>query len=335
MLDRLESQRQAAVGALDDMLSQDRYLKLLDRLNAAAQRPPFLSGENISPQMEAGIALAGLIVDPCARAAATGPQSRARTHGSSAASHSHQGKAAALRPRRPLHQCSASLQLGPRRPRSNCKSSLARITMRSQPEVWLESQSGIGNAPQHSTLPAPTAFEAGRLATEQRERQNELRRRWPQKWKKVQKSMRALGVSIAPHSWTAVSGRSEILSTSNIVELPSPIKKPLTLHTTKRRTWPRGVPDNIAARPPRFLHEVVEHGDAALVISAIQVGHVLVPPCGYEGIQPFEGVDVLVDLGCDYGPGYAIKPASPAEDLDFGMQRANEIQTAQRPASPR
>jgi hypothetical protein len=135
------------------------------------------------------------------------------------------------------------------------------------------------------------------------------------------------GCVIAPHGWTAVSGRSEILSTSNIVELPSPIKKPLTLHT-RSAAWPRGVPDNIAARPPRFLHEVVEHGDAALVISAIQVGQVLVPPCGYEGIQPFEGVDVLVDLGCDYGPGYAIKPASPAEDLDFGMQRANEVQRA-------
>ena len=52
LLDSLESQRQAAVAALDDMLSQDRYLKLLDRLNAAAQRPPFLSGENISPQMD-------------------------------------------------------------------------------------------------------------------------------------------------------------------------------------------------------------------------------------------------------------------------------------------
>lgn len=191
--DRLESQRQAAVGALDDMLSQDRYLKLLDRLNVAAQRPPFLSGEDISPQVDAGTALAGLIVDPW-RAL------RRQVHKAGLEPTDRQLHRIRIKAKQLRYAAETAAPVLGRPARRTAKSTEQLQTVLGAhhdavtAEVWLGSQSGIGNAPQHSTLPAPTAFEAGRLAAEQRERQNELRRRWPQKWKRVQKSMRALAV---------------------------------------------------------------------------------------------------------------------------------------------
>jgi CHAD domain-containing protein len=190
---RLESQRQAAVGALDDALSQDRYLKLLDRLDTAAQSPPFLAGENISPRVAAGTALAGLIADPWralrrqVHKAGPGPTDRQL--------HRIRIKAKQLR----YAAETASPVLG--RPATRIAKAAEQLQTvlgahhdAVTAEAWLGSQSGIGDTAQHSTLLAPTAFEAGRLATEQRQLQNELRRRWPQKWKKVEKSMRTLGV---------------------------------------------------------------------------------------------------------------------------------------------
>jgi CHAD domain-containing protein len=193
LLQSLESERQAAVGALDDALSQDRYLKLLDRLNAAAERPPFLAGENISPRVAAGAALAGLIVDPWRalrrQVHQAGPEPTDREL------HRIRIKAKQLR----YAAETASPVLG--RPAARIAKAAEQLQTvlgahhdAVTAEAWLGSQSGIGNTPQHSTLLAPTAFEAGRLATEQRQLQNELRRRWPRKWKKVQKSMRTLGV---------------------------------------------------------------------------------------------------------------------------------------------
>jgi CHAD domain-containing protein len=193
LLQRLKTQRLEAVAALDDALSQDRYFELLDRLNAAARTPPFLPGENISPQMAAGSALADLVVVPWRalrrRVRKAGPEPTDRQL------HRIRIKAKQLR----YAAETASRVLG--RPAARIAKAAEQLQTvlgahhdAVTAEAWLGCQSGIGNTTQPSTLPAPTAFEAGRLATEQRQLQNELRRRWPQKWKRVQKSMRTLGV---------------------------------------------------------------------------------------------------------------------------------------------
>jgi CHAD domain-containing protein len=194
LLRRLESQRQAAARDLDDVLLQDRYLTLLDRLDAAAQRPPFLAGEDTSPQMAAVTVLPGLIGDPGralrrqVRKAGREPTDRQL----------HRIRIKAKQVRYAAETASPVLGKPATRIAKTAEQLQTLLGAHHDAvtaEAWLGSQSGIGSRPPPSTLPAPTAFEAGRLAAEQRQRQSELRRRWPEQWKKVRKSMRkTLGV---------------------------------------------------------------------------------------------------------------------------------------------
>jgi CHAD domain-containing protein len=192
LLRRLESQRQAAVRDLDDVLSQDRYLTLLDRLDAAAQTPPFLAGEDTSPQMAAVAVLPSLVGDP-------GRALRRQVHKAGPEPTDRQLHRIRIKAKQLRYAAeTASPVLGKPATRIAKAAEQLQTLLGAHhdavtAEAWLGSQSGTGSPPPPSTLPAPTAFEAGRLAAEQRQRQDELRRGWPGKWKKVRKSLKTLG----------------------------------------------------------------------------------------------------------------------------------------------
>jgi diguanylate cyclase len=68
----------------------------------------------------------------------------------------------------------------------------------------------------------------------------------------------------------------------------------------------------------RLLADESDDRDLALIRSAIDLGHALGMRVVAEGIERVELVDLLVELRCDRGQGFAIRPPVAAHSLDLG-----------------
>jgi EAL domain-containing protein (putative c-di-GMP-specific phosphodiesterase class I) len=69
----------------------------------------------------------------------------------------------------------------------------------------------------------------------------------------------------------------------------------------------------------RLLADEDDDRDLALIRSAIDLGHALGMRVVAEGIERVELVDLLVELRCDRGQGFAIRPPVAAHALDLGV----------------
>jgi EAL domain-containing protein (putative c-di-GMP-specific phosphodiesterase class I) len=68
----------------------------------------------------------------------------------------------------------------------------------------------------------------------------------------------------------------------------------------------------------RLLADEGDDRDVALIGSAIDLGHALGMRVVAEGIERAELVDLLVELKCDRGQGFALRPPVAAHSLDLG-----------------
>jgi diguanylate cyclase (GGDEF)-like protein len=72
--------------------------------------------------------------------------------------------------------------------------------------------------------------------------------------------------------------------------------------------------------------------DLALISSSIDLGHALGMRVVAEGIERIELVDLLLELGCDRGQGFAVRSPGPARSLDFeAFSRVPTVSVAQEP----
>ena len=70
--------------------------------------------------------------------------------------------------------------------------------------------------------------------------------------------------------------------------------------------------------------------DVALISSSIDLGHALGMRVVAEGIERIELVDLLLELGCDRGQGFAVRSPGPARGLDFdAFSRVSQVSVAQ------
>ena len=67
----------------------------------------------------------------------------------------------------------------------------------------------------------------------------------------------------------------------------------------------------------RLLTDGNDDRDLALVSSAIDLGHTLGMRVVAEGVERVELVDLLLELGCDRGQGFAVRSPGPARYVDF------------------
>ncbi len=67
----------------------------------------------------------------------------------------------------------------------------------------------------------------------------------------------------------------------------------------------------------RLLTDADVHRDMALIKSSIDLGHALGMRVVAEGIERVEIIELLVELGCDRGQGFAIHSPTPAHSLRF------------------
>jgi EAL domain-containing protein (putative c-di-GMP-specific phosphodiesterase class I) len=75
--------------------------------------------------------------------------------------------------------------------------------------------------------------------------------------------------------------------------------------------------------------------DLALISSSIDLGHALGMRVVAEGIERIELVDLLLELGCDRGQGFAVRSPGPASQLDFeALPRSLPVSVAQRTQGP-
>jgi CHAD domain-containing protein len=187
---RLDSQRLASAEAVDAVLSSDRYLTLLDRLEAATIQPPFLSS-SVSIHTAGRSILLDLLE---ARWHSLRRQVQ-KVHRDASNRRLHRVRIKAKQVRYAAEAAEPVLGKAAARTAAAAKDLQAVLGDHHDAvaaEEWLRAQCATRVTDREEAVSISVAFDAGGLAAEQRQRQNTLRRRWPRQWRTLQKAHRRL-----------------------------------------------------------------------------------------------------------------------------------------------
>ena len=187
----LSEDRANAVQRLMELMASERYLNLLDRLHAATRNPPLLAADGADAPGSGRRQLTSLVGSEWSAL-----RHRVRKSGSEPSDRQlHRIRIGAKRLRyaaemaepvigKPGHRVAGAAE--------DVQALLGEHHDAAAAEEWLRSHV-LGRAPESShRVSVASAYAAGSLAATERQRQQELRRRWPRSWKALRRQGKAL-----------------------------------------------------------------------------------------------------------------------------------------------